>query len=246
MSGSLFGVPAQATGGFPGRVDVTEEERQQSSVSRRTMLKRIGAAGAIAWVTPVISSLSTPAFAASQGNSTCSSPCTDCFTGGNSSVCGNDGVDCLCSTTVEGECFCGSDFIAPCAGASNCRSSAECQSGWRCVNVVCLSCGGVGVGTQCLPPCGHPTSRLLQGTRSGARSTPPVERASSDVRPDPATRSTVLVARTCPGSASAATRAPGDTRYRPPFRRSSDASGSTGLRNRTQRTTAPSLAMAPI
>ena len=48
------------------------------------MLKRIGAAGAIAWVTPAISSLSTPAFAASQGNSTCSSPCTDCFTEGSS------------------------------------------------------------------------------------------------------------------------------------------------------------------
>jgi hypothetical protein len=143
---------------------MTEEERQQSSISRRTMLKRIGAAGAIAWVTPAISSLTTPAFAASQGSSTCSSPCTDCFTDGVSGVCGNDGAPCLCSTTVEGDCFCGSDFIAPCAGVSNCRSSADCDGnpGWRCVNVFCLGCGGVGVGTQCLPPCGDPTGGQLK------------------------------------------------------------------------------------
>ncbi len=35
---------------------MTEEERIENGVSRRTMLKRIGAAGAIAWATPVLSS----------------------------------------------------------------------------------------------------------------------------------------------------------------------------------------------
>ena len=55
---------------------MTEEERQASSVSRRTMLKRIGIAGTVAWVTPVVTSLNTPAFAASEPTRPCDNPGT--------------------------------------------------------------------------------------------------------------------------------------------------------------------------
>ena len=138
MSGSLVGVPAQASGeGSRGRVDVTEEERQQSSVSRRTMLKRIGAAGAIAWVTPVISSLSTPAFAASQGNSTCSSPCTDCFALREQFRLWKRRMGSIVSAQRRSRAIASAGRIhAACAATSNCRSSADCQLvGWACVNV---------------------------------------------------------------------------------------------------------------
>jgi hypothetical protein len=40
-------------------------EEIRNGISRRTALKRIGAAGAIAWATPVITSMRTPAFAVS-------------------------------------------------------------------------------------------------------------------------------------------------------------------------------------
>jgi hypothetical protein len=52
---------------------MTESEESEGRVSRRTALKRIGAAGAVVWVTPVISSVTTPANAASPppGSSTC-------------------------------------------------------------------------------------------------------------------------------------------------------------------------------
>ena len=52
---------------------MSESEQSKSGVSRRTALKRIGAAGAIAWVTPVISSMSTPVYAGSPlpGVGTC-------------------------------------------------------------------------------------------------------------------------------------------------------------------------------
>src|SRR5205807_7940304 len=40
-----------------------DENVQASSVSRRTMLKGVGAGAAIAWSTPILSSLRTPAFA---------------------------------------------------------------------------------------------------------------------------------------------------------------------------------------
>lgn len=50
---------------------MSESEESESRVSRRTALKRIGAAGAVAWAAPVISSLTTPANAASPPDSGC-------------------------------------------------------------------------------------------------------------------------------------------------------------------------------
>ena len=47
-------------------------EEIRNGISRRTALKRMGAAGAIAWATPVITSLRTPAFAASPGGGSAS------------------------------------------------------------------------------------------------------------------------------------------------------------------------------
>ena len=46
----------------------------QNTVTRRRMLKRIGAGAAVAWTTPILTTMRTPAFAASPG------PCReDCY-----------------------------------------------------------------------------------------------------------------------------------------------------------------------
>jgi hypothetical protein len=53
-----------------------EPREPKDRVSRRRMLKRIGAGAAIAWTTPILTSIRTPAFAASPacGPFDCSNP----------------------------------------------------------------------------------------------------------------------------------------------------------------------------
>jgi hypothetical protein len=144
-----------------------EEERIGNEISRRRMLKRIGAGAAIAWTAPVLTSLRSPAFG--QRYVACTAPCTACFSTGcppASSECGQieGGPICLCSTTTEGGCFCGGDIA--CAGTSNCTSSANCPAGWACMSVCCLGCGGPGEGTQCLPPCTEGGATTTSGRRA--------------------------------------------------------------------------------
>src|SRR2546425_12844686 len=99
---------------------MTEQERHESSVSRRTMLKRIGAAGAVAWVAPAISSLNTPAFAASGPGNNCAD-CANNVCGVNPlAVCGSNRQtgDCLCAQTTTGDCNCFQPICFP--GAQSC------------------------------------------------------------------------------------------------------------------------------
>src|SRR6266498_5669809 len=89
-----------------------DSDQAEHRITRRRMLKRIGAGAAVAWTAPILTSIRAPAFAASP---ICGAPCTTCFAVGSSAVCGSDGNgDCLCSQDVDGNCFCGSDIA--CAG----------------------------------------------------------------------------------------------------------------------------------
>lgn len=125
------------------------------------MLKRIGAAGAIAWATPVISSLTTPAHAATSFV-TCGHACDHCAT--NRDLCGEAGElnQCFCTPRVEGgDCFCGE--VVFCASTHDCTSDSQCgdlgSGNWIC-SLVC-GCSGM----VCIPPCGS-TDRV--GGRAGA------------------------------------------------------------------------------
>jgi hypothetical protein len=101
------------------------EDRSHIDVSRRRMLKRIGAGAAIAWSAPVLTSLKVPAFAVS-GPSECAQidhcyvPCSACV------YCGPPRSDCCCIpqvTNVAG-CFCAK---AGTCGAHECSSDADCS-----------------------------------------------------------------------------------------------------------------------
>lgn len=121
---------------------MTDDERAEHGVSRRTMLKRIGAAGAIAWVTPVVTSLNTPAFAQTQSReehpecvrATCS----------NFVPCSSSNTDCVCVSTDQGGfCVPGSTTCAslqPCPSglSSECSGGAVCASGTCCGEPVCV------------------------------------------------------------------------------------------------------------
>jgi hypothetical protein len=104
----------------------------ENRISRRRMLRRIGAGAAVAWSAPVLSSLRTPAFA--QGYPPrCPAGCPACPPVG----CGTGpSGDCLCFPPTDGsECFC--TFPRACDAAGGCRTDAQCPSGFKCVFSCC-------------------------------------------------------------------------------------------------------------
>jgi hypothetical protein len=117
------------------------------------MLKRIGIVGAVAWVTPVVTSLNTPAFAASGPTGGCSDPGT-CDPGFTQCV----GADCFCFKTATGG-VCGS--LAFCSDLTECGTNGECRAGFVCV---IESCCGTPV---CVPVCGSAGQGLRKAAGSG-------------------------------------------------------------------------------
>ena len=142
-----------------------EELATREGISRRKMLKRIGAGAAIAWTAPVLTSIKTPAFAASCGppspcppeNCGCS-PCAGAIPCNGSSSCNcwlkGDGSYCVCAAFVQ---FCGDCGSCP-SGCDN-----ECAGGCACVQTCC--------GFTCAPtPC-PPPSCVGRKSGSGPRTT---------------------------------------------------------------------------
>jgi hypothetical protein len=101
-----------------------EEQPMEKGVSRRSMLKRLGAGAAVAWSAPVLTTLGTPAFAQTPICDTC----TSCEFG---QPCG----DCACVGTPAPECFCTN--VGVCLNEEPiCQQDADCDSwcgpGGRC------------------------------------------------------------------------------------------------------------------
>ncbi len=121
--------------------------------SRRNLLKKIGAGGALVWTAPMIASASPV-----QGLSPCAADDWNC---GDPIVQCDDpeppkgGFICVCDIDVEGNPFCWNDAF--CDQLPLCGSSAECPPGWRCVTTCC--------GVNCSPPCGT----LPAGPSSGGK-----------------------------------------------------------------------------
>jgi hypothetical protein len=129
----------------------------ENRISRRKMLKGIGAGATVAWAAPVLTSIGTPAFAQTP---ICAGGCADilCFSE-EEFVCGGEGT-CICTRTTEDECFCG-EGTCPCDSYPPCSSSADCLPDERCGLLCCTQA------LQCLPPCG--TCRGGQGAKGAKR-----------------------------------------------------------------------------
>ena len=131
---------------------MTEEEKVESGISRRSLLKRAGVVGAIAWTTPVIASLRTPAFAASPGpDPECQG--ADCSTFINCASNPDPDLFCACFTTdVGGFCLpsrlC--NELVPCPGGTDdCPAGEVCLIGSCCgINV----CQPISEGAVCDSP----------------------------------------------------------------------------------------------
>jgi len=108
---------------------------QKNPISRRRMLKRVGAGAAIAWSAPILSSLRTPAFAQDRYPAPCPERCEGCFAG----VCGESPLGvCVCAETVVAGCTC---FQPICLQAPQVCDAANpvCPEGFVCVVEAC--CG---------------------------------------------------------------------------------------------------------
>jgi hypothetical protein len=142
------------------------DEEGASRVSRRRLIKRLGVGAAVAWVTPVVTSLGGVAEAS----------CCACVEGGTCYcdwVCGEElelcGQGCgpltngYCSRDVDEACFCWEDTF--CSELSDCTLNSDCPPGWGCIPNTC--CGD---SSKCLPGCGRgPRSRRRHGKLASGR-----------------------------------------------------------------------------
>jgi hypothetical protein len=139
-----------------------EEERTASKISRRRLIKRMGIGTAVAWLTPVVTSLGSHAEAGciECGSQDCSWTCGgvlfQCGQG-----CGPLG-DAYCSPDVDGVCFCWENSF--CSQVSDCVQNSDCPPGYACIPGTC--CGT----NKCLPACGMgPRSRVRHGKLANGR-----------------------------------------------------------------------------
>jgi hypothetical protein len=134
----------------------------QDRISRRRMIKRLGAVTAVAWTAPVLSTLGTPAFA--QGSPRCSQCVALGGTGADHCAgqpdCGAEasGNPCSClrlSQAQGGECgchscvFCDNPAITPCG---NQPGAGPCPPGWLCSMSCCSDPASVD-DFVCVPAC---------------------------------------------------------------------------------------------
>lgn len=122
-------------------------------ISRRKMLKRMGAGAAVVWTAPVVMSLQAPAFAALSVVCPPETGCSSCVDNGG---CRDGPPGCFKGLSTEGECLC---FVnAHCSGLMPCSSSSECSPGWHCI------CPQNGCGMSlCVPCCFFPPGSPPKG-----------------------------------------------------------------------------------
>jgi hypothetical protein len=142
-------------------------DEKRDAISRRRMLKRLGAGTAVAWSVPILMSIKSPAFAQA-------SPSCDVFSCIEQQRCGSTpGCPALppgcdtggCAVLNGGGCICSDSAF--CSDPA-CSSDADCEAqfgpGYRCAPVN-ADCGCPG-NTGCFLPCGQRARAPRRGQRS--------------------------------------------------------------------------------
>jgi hypothetical protein len=133
---------------------------EATGISRRRMLKRIGAGAAVAWSAPILTSINTSAYAATgpcAGQPNCLSGCNGHLLCGNPCFCMQHHVDKACVCIGQGLC-------------AVCSNDADCDPitgpGSVCVDVDQNAGCCVGISnTACQPPCGGSFNARRAGGR---------------------------------------------------------------------------------
>ena len=125
-------------------------------LSRRRLIRRAAAGAAVAWATPVLTTMATPAHAqaGTPPPCDCADPCQTAFF-----VCGESPepcCPCFCVQKADGGCAC----IISIFFSAGCSGDGDCGPGLVCVRPFCDPL------TLCVAPCGAP---LPPGARAPAR-----------------------------------------------------------------------------
>jgi hypothetical protein len=124
---------------------MSDEFEIEDGISRRKMLKRIGAGAAVAWSAPILTSMRAPAFAARYGCPPEDCPGNPCQTG----AC-TQGLGCFVfGPDTEGDSHCYQNIfcscVVPCNSSNDCDPDQHCQPNTGCGSQgVCLNCCGEG------------------------------------------------------------------------------------------------------
>jgi hypothetical protein len=166
---------------------MSDEPEVQNGISRRRMLKRIGAGAAVSWSAPALTSLRAPAFAQTPPAGCEPAGCPNCgcdpgIVCGLAAFCNPDGCrgSCLCvNNNDQTACDCKAFPSNFCADYPPCESDADCPVVGQCCMRTCCPAG------ICMDPCtsNAPRTRRRSGI-GGPRVTVGVE--NSDSRSDPA------------------------------------------------------------
>jgi hypothetical protein len=120
-------------------------------VSRRKLIRRLGMGTAVAWLTPIVTTLGSRAEAGCVQCSTPDPENGECgwSCGGTLYQCGQGCGplgDAYCSHDVDGNCYCWENSF--CDQLLTCDQNSDCPAGYACVPDTC--CGV----PSCFPPCG--------------------------------------------------------------------------------------------
>ncbi len=134
---------------------MSDELEVRDGVSRRRMLKRIGAGAAVVWSAPVLTSLRAPAFAQTPPGGCEPAGCPDCgcepgIPCGVAVFCNPDGCggSCLCLNNIDhSACECRAFPSFFCADYPPCQSDADCPIVGQCCMGSCCPTG------TCMDPC---------------------------------------------------------------------------------------------
>ena len=127
------------------------DEHEDRGLSRRDVIKRAAVVGAVAWSAPMISSIRTPAFAASLPPGCATAECgtfISCATP-TSGACVDDVCACAEAAQGGGFCFCNAFCVdvTPCPnGQSDCSGNTTCALNTCCGNVCLSACPSVRAG----------------------------------------------------------------------------------------------------
>jgi len=138
---------------------------EETTISRRKLLKRAGVGAAAVWSVPFLASPASADVGIESLRQRCTDPTPTCNSTCGAVGCGSkNGKACFCypgakgANTGSGCCECAGNTF--CSQSPPCTSNANCPRGWKCTFNCC--------GETCVPPCGQGIAQVGGAAKTAA------------------------------------------------------------------------------
>jgi hypothetical protein len=142
-------------GAMSDQRDIKNSDDVLTGLSRREIIKRGLALGAVGYAAPMIIGAVTPVSAQGVSGTGCVTTISNCLDEPSPDIlCGDDDLPCVCLTSVAGPLAC--VFVGGVVGCPEdaCDTDADCDPGSVCLTVEDIpDCNGCANQTFCLPLC---------------------------------------------------------------------------------------------